>query len=95
MKNDYQSLVDELFGSNYKHRTLRTIFDPYSSEWTETTTDEKVKILKKILGSNKMTLQELLLSYKKFYTDTLTNKKHVVDSIEIALTLLLEKAVLK
>jgi 2-oxoglutarate dehydrogenase complex dehydrogenase (E1) component-like enzyme len=92
MGSDYQTLVDELFGSNYRHRTLRTVFDPYSTEWTETSIDEKVNILKKILSSKRTTLQDLILSYKKFYTDSLTNKKHVVDSVENALTILLEKA---
>ena len=94
MGSDYQTLVDELFGPYYKHRTLRTVFDPYSSEWTETSIDEKVSILKKILGSKRITLQELILSYKKFYKDSLANKKHVANSVEDALTFLLEKAFL-
>lgn len=92
MRSDYQNLVDELYGPNYKHRTLRTVFDPYSTEWAETTIDEKVNILKKVLSSKRIKLHELILSYKKFYTDSLTNKKHVVDSVENALTILLEKA---
>ena len=53
MENNYQSLMDEIFGANYKHRTLRTVFDPYSNEWSETNVDEKKSILQKILASKK------------------------------------------
>ena len=78
MTKEYQTIIDELFGAYYKHRTLRTVFDPYSSEWNDTTVDEKINILKKILDSKKITLNELISSYKIFYTENLTNKKHVV-----------------
>jgi len=53
MENNYQSLMDEIFGANYKHRTLRTVFDPYSNEWSEANVDEKKSILQKILASKK------------------------------------------
>lgn len=93
MNKEYQTIIDELFGSYYKHRTLRTVFDPYSHEWTETNIDEKVKILKKILESGKISLNDLILSYKEFYTITLENKKHVVKSIEDSLIILLQKTI--
>jgi hypothetical protein len=35
MKEHYQDVVDEVFGFMYRHRTLRTLFDPCSSEWEE------------------------------------------------------------
>lgn len=50
MKEHYQDIVDEVFGSMYKHRTLRTLFDPNSSEWDETTVEKKLEILKKIIS---------------------------------------------
>ncbi|WP_194851160.1 hypothetical protein [Nonlabens antarcticus] len=92
MKNDYQSLIDSLFGSNYKHRTLRTVFDPYSAEWKETTIDEKISILKKILYSKKITLPDLILSYKTYYANDLA-KKHVAKAVEDGLTFLLSNSI--
>ena len=91
MSKNYQEIVDEIFGDFYKHRTLRTVFDPYSSEWNDTNIDEKVRILKKILDSKKITLKELIDSYKWFYTETLSNKSHVIDSLEESLVILLQK----
>jgi len=77
-KMHYQEKIDKIFskGSFWKHRTLRTLFDPYSSEYNDTTFDKKVEILKTII-ENKIDLTELLNNYKEFYTEE--NKIHVVD----------------
>lgn len=91
MEKDYQLVIDKLFGNNYNHRTLRTVFDPYSTEWFDTKIDEKIAILKSILNSKEITLNELINSYKIYYLETLTNKKHVVDSVEDSLIILLDK----
>jgi len=91
MDKNYQEIIDELFGSYYKHRTLRTVFDPYSSEWNDTTIDEKIKILKTIIDSNKISLSELINSYKWFYTESLSNKSHVIDALEDSLIIILQK----
>lgn len=91
MEKDYQLIIDKLFGNNYKHRTLRTVFDPYSTEWSDTKIDEKIAILKKILDSKEMSLKELINSYKIYYTESLANKQYVVDSIEDSLIILTEK----
>ena len=93
MEDDYQSLMDEIFGSNYKHRTLRTVFDPYSDEWSETNVDEKKAILKKILESKKITLNELIRSYKLYHLYEPTYIKHVAESVEDSLILLLEESI--
>lgn len=92
MKKYYQEVVDEVFGSLYKHRTLRTIFDPNSSEWNETTIEKKLEILNKILKSDKITFQELILGYKHFYSIELENKKHVLNSLEDGLLILIENS---
>ena len=89
MKEHYQDIVDEVFGSMYQHRTLRTVFDPNSSEWDETTIDKKLEILKKILASNKATLDEILHVYKHFYHHELSNKGHVINSLQDGLSILL------
>lgn len=91
MGNDYQLVIDDLFGSNYKHRTLRTVFDPNSTEWLETNVDEKISILRRILDSNRITLKDLIFPHKIYYTHGLENKRHVINSIEDSLTVLLSK----
>ncbi len=96
MKKHYQEIVDEVFGTSfYQHRTLRTCFDPQSSEWSETTIEKKVEILKKILTSEKITLDKLIFGYKYYYTHELTNKSYVVNSLEDALIILLNKSLIK
>ena len=88
-KVHYQEKIDKIFGkgSLWKHRTLRTLFDPYSSEYNETTMDKKVEILKTIIG-NKLNLKELILEYKEFYTEE--NKIHVVDVADEGLEILMK-----
>jgi hypothetical protein len=95
MKKHYQEIVDEIFGSLYKYRTLRTLFDPNSSEWNETTIEEKQGILKRILESNKITFQQLILDYKKFYSTELANKEHVLNFLEDGLLILLQNSLRK
>ena len=92
MKKHYQEVVDEIFGSLYKHRTLRTLFDPNSSEWNETTIEKKIEILNTILKSDKITFQQLILGYKHFYSIELSNKSHVINSLEDGLIILLENS---
>lgn len=92
MKKHYQEVVDEVFGSLYKHRTLRTLFDPNSSEWNQTTIKKKLEILNKILKSDKITFQQLILGYKHFYSTELENKKHVLNSLEDGLLILIENS---
>ena len=88
----YQEIVDEIFGNLYKHRTLRTLFDPNSSEWNETTIEKKLEILKKILESNKITFEQLISAYKNFYKNELSNKEHVLNSLEGGILILLENS---
>ena len=70
----------------WKHRTLRTLFDPYSSEYNETTMYRKLEILKTI-RENEIDLNELLNDYKEFYIEE--NKIHVVDGADEGLEILL------
>jgi hypothetical protein len=85
----YQEKIDKIFGrgSLWKHRTLRTLFDPYSSEYNDTTLDRKLEILKTI-RENKIDLKELIDNYKEFYTEE--NKIHVVDVADEGLEILMK-----
>ena len=84
----YQQKLDKIFGkgSLWKHRTLRTLFDPLSSEYHQTTMEKKIEILRTI-RENGIDLTELLYEYKEFYTDE--NKIHVVDVADEGLEILL------
>lgn len=86
----YQQKLDKIFGkgSLWKHRTLRTLFDPNSSEYNQTTMDKKLEILNTI-RENKIDLNELLDEYKEFYTEE--NKIHVVDVADEGLEILLKE----
>lgn len=88
----YQDKLDNIFakGSLWKHRTLRTVFDPFSSEYDETTINEKLEILKKI-KDNKIELSELIDDYKEFYSEE--NKPNVIKSVEYGLRILLVNAI--
>ncbi|MEO7045480.1 MAG: hypothetical protein ABI091_09270 [Ferruginibacter sp.] len=91
---NYQEKMDKIFGkgSLWKHRTLRTLFDPYSSEYDLTEMGKKVEILQ-VIVDNKITLIKLIQEYKNFYFSE--NKKNVVDAVEDGLTNLLEKTLTK
>ncbi len=66
---------------NYSGRkTLRTLFDYLSHEWTYTLTEEKANILKELI-SEKYSLQYYLDEYIQFYTKELYNKAYVVQAI--------------
>lgn len=88
-KVHYQEKIDKIFGkgSLWKHRTLRTLFDPYSSEYNETTMDKKVEILKTII-ENKFNLTDLIQEYKEFYNEE--NKIHVVEIADEGLDILMK-----
>lgn len=85
----YQKKLDKIFakGNLWKHRTLRTLFDPYSSEYNHTIMERKLEILKTI-KENGIDIDELIMDYKEFYTEE--NKIHVVDVADEGLKILLQ-----
>lgn len=87
----YQEKLDNIFnnGNLWKHRTLRTIFDPYSSEYNDTNIDKKIKTLK-IIKNNNVNFSKLIQEYKMFYKNE--NKPNVINSLEDGLTILLENS---
>jgi hypothetical protein len=84
---EYEDRMDQIFKRNlWKHRTLRTLFNPGSAEWSETNMEQKLVLLKKILNAGE-DLNMLLLEYKTRYREM--NKKHVADAAEDGLSRLL------
>lgn len=87
-KLHYHFRLDKMFanGAMWNHRTLRTLFDPYASEWGNTAIDEKLFILEKILETDDP-LYSWIKEYEEFYMKDL-NKPHVVVSIPDAIEIL-------
>ncbi len=82
---NYHSRLDKLFskGEMWNHRTLRTIFDPFAAEWSNTTIDKKLEILEKMIDSG-YSLIDWIREYNEFYAVDL-NKLHVPLSVPDAL----------
>lgn len=87
--NFYEARLDKIFGngSMWKHRTFRTILDPFSSEWNGTDYDKKIEILEKVIASGE-DLEILINDYKERYDEQ--NRKDISSSVESALTKLLQ-----
>ena len=85
----YQKKLDKIFsnGNLWKHRTLRTLFDPNSSEYNETSMEKKLEILQKI-RDNKIDLNQLLDEYKEFYINE--NKAYVAEIADEGYKILLK-----
>jgi hypothetical protein len=87
-KYNYSEKVDKALGEYMAtHRSLRTCFDPGSHEWSETSMEKKVEILKKIVADGN-DLQRIILYYKSYFTEM--NKPHVVKGVEDGLIELLK-----
>src|ERR1700741_4185438 len=66
-KKHYTDLVNEALDYPlYKHCSLRTCFDPYSYEWSETDMDAKINILQKVVAKGN-SLKNILAEYKITY----------------------------
>ena len=85
---DYSERVDKALGHSYsKHRTLRSCLDPGSHEWSETTIEKRVEVLKKVVADGN-DLGQIFLDYRVKYKEM--NKPHVVENLEHGLTELLQ-----
>ena len=86
---DYEARMDMIFakGDLWKHRTLRTVFDPPSTEWGETTMQQKAAILKKIVENGER-LYRLIRDYKMRYIGQ--NRRDIAIETENALAFILE-----
>lgn len=85
-KLHYHYRADQLFGKNgaWNHRTLRTFFDPLSSEWRETTRERKLEVLEKLLASD-YPLTNWLADYEHYYRHESVGRAYVVQEIDSAL----------
>lgn len=87
--NFYEARLDKIFGkgSIWKHRTLRTVLDPLSSEWNSTDYSKKIEILERIVAAGE-NLEDLISEYKERYNEQ--NRQDISSCVESALAKLLE-----
>lgn len=85
-KLHYHYRADALFGKNgpWNHRTLRTFFDPFSSEWRETTRERKLEVLEKLVASD-YPLADWLADYENYYRHESVGRAYVIKEIDSAL----------
>lgn len=85
-KPHYHYRADALFGKNgpWNHRTLRTFFDPLSSEWRETTRERKLEVLDKLIASD-YPLANWIDDYENYYRHESVGRTYVVKEINSAL----------
>lgn len=90
----YQKLVDEIFakGDLWKHRTLRTVFDPHATEYSNTSPEQKAKIMSKILTAD-FPFEILVDQYKQFYREL--GKPYVAKDFEKGLLALIDKKLME
>ena len=84
----YQEKMEKIFanGGNWSHSSLRTVFDPYGSEYKRTTMQEKVAILKKIKAEG-LDIFNIIHEYIDFYAD---EKPHVIKDVIPGLAMLMD-----
>lgn len=76
LKRPYTLLVDEPLGINLINQllsSLRTCFDPWSHEWSETSLEVKIDILKKVVDAGQ-SLKDILGEYKIRYKNSPASK---------------------
>lgn len=85
-KLHYHYRADALFSKNghWNHRTLRTFFDPLSSEWRETTRERKLEVLEKLADSD-YPLADWIRDYEHYYLHESVGRSYVVKEIDSAL----------
>jgi hypothetical protein len=88
-ENNYEARLDRIFakGHLWQHRTFRTVLDPFSSEWNETTFDKKIEILEKVVQSG-INLKFIIKDYKRCYIEQ--NRRDISIAVETALITLLQ-----
>lgn len=88
-ENYYERKLDKLFGkgSLWKYRTFRTVLDPYSSEWEQTTIEQKLNYLELLIKSGE-NLTEFINEYEDRYIEQ--NRKDIALSVKDALGVLLQ-----
>lgn len=85
----YEARLDKIFskGSMWQHRTLRTVFDLYSTEYHETDMNKKLEILQRIVEAGE-SLNGIIDEYKERYDEN--GRNDISRCVEAAVIGLLE-----
>ena len=86
---EYEKILDETFakGRLWKHRTFRTVLDPLSHEYSNTTMEQKVQFIEELVKNN-VNLRRFINNYKSSYIEQ--NRRDIAIETEKALIYLLE-----
>lgn len=85
---NYQEKVDLVFNVPiFRFRTLRTIFDCFSTEWGKTNLQQKENMLLRLID-DKHSLQYYIDGYCYFYSNELANKAYVINALPNSLRIL-------
>ncbi len=86
-ENYYERRLDKLFGKGtiWKHRTFRTVLDPYSTEWTLTSIEKKLNYLELLINSGE-DLAQFISEYEDRYLEQ--NRRDIAMSVKDALIIL-------
>lgn len=90
--NYYEARMDRIFKSSlFSHRTLRTLFDMWSTEWNMTNYNQKFAMLTRILESGEC-LEILIPEYQQRYREQ--NRHDIANCVEDAVAQLLQYKIL-
>ncbi|MDO7876528.1 hypothetical protein Q5H93_17420 [Hymenobacter sp. ASUV-10] len=81
----YQEQVEKVLGT-HQHSSLRTCFDPYAHEWSETTLPQKAAILHKCVTAG-LSIEHLVREYQFEYSEL--KGAYAVEDTHIALAAIL------
>lgn len=86
-ENYYERRLDKLFGKGtiWRHRTFRTVLDPYSTEWTLTSIEKKLNYLELLINSGE-DLAQFINEYEIRYLEQ--NRSDIAGSVKDALIIL-------
>ena len=86
-ENYYERRLDKLFGKGtiWKHRTFRTVLDPYSTEWTLTSIEKKLNYLELLINSGE-DLAQFISEYEDRYLEQ--NRRDIAMSVKDDLIIL-------
>jgi len=86
---EYEEQLDKIFanGRLWKHRTFRTVLDPLSHEYSQTTMDQKINFLKTLINSN-IKLRRFIEDYKFRYIEI--DRRDIAVETEKALIIIVE-----
>ncbi len=86
----YKEIFEEIFGEGFPYVNLRTLLDPYSSDWGETTMEDKLDMIKQIVESEKISILDILQDYPFDNQEHCEDEEYIHFATEKGLRILLK-----